>query len=40
MAAAPGVYRVVVFVQYWDNGSGAARKYADRRYTTKVGVGR
>ncbi|MCU0608893.1 MAG: hypothetical protein MUF22_03885, partial [Chitinispirillaceae bacterium] len=40
MAAAPGVYRVVAFVNYWDNGSGASRSYTDTKHITKVGVGR
>jgi hypothetical protein len=40
MAAAPGVYRAVVFIQYWDNGSGASRAYTDMKFNAKVGVGR
>ena len=40
MAVAPGVYRVVIYLDYRDvtKGSGLSLKYADKRKVLKVGI--
>jgi hypothetical protein len=40
MVVAPGVYRVVLYLHYWDEapGSGKAGKYADKKKVCKLGI--
>jgi hypothetical protein len=41
MKVAPGVYRTVVFIHYWDkDGSGKAANYQDHHKTIQIGIGR